>query len=204
MGCGVPASQLPPVRLSCTEHPPRHTWLFPHWGVLQTKPGPKVSCRVWPTPPCHFQAAFPRSALSVLRGWPGLRVSARQGGAKGGLLLSWSPAVVGPVGQCVVRSRCALAIGKPLPWPGKANLQAQDTPALPRVQGPSGLALVNFSPSKAVAWSPSLELGGVGSSYARVQGAPRCWLHHQGSWGGHSALACLSVTLPPGSWVVVV
>lgn len=177
---------------------------FPTSGALPAKPGPKVSLRMWPAPPCHFQAALPRSALSVLRVWPGLHVSARQGGAEGGLLLSRSPAVAGPVGQCVVRSRCALAIGKPPPWPGKANLQAQDTPALPHVQGPAGLALVNFSPSKAMARSPSLELGGVGSSCACVQGALRHWLHHRGSWGGHSALACPSVTLPPGSWVVVV
>ena len=98
--------------------------------------------------------------------------------AKGGLLLSRSPAVARPVGEYVVRSRCALAIGKPPPQPGKAKLQAQDAPTLPCVQGPAWLVLVCFSPSKAAAQSSSLELGGVGSSCVRVQGVPCRWLHH--------------------------
>ena len=108
--------------------------------------------------------------------WPACISPTRR--AEGGLLLSQSPAVAGPMGEYVVRSRCALVIGKPLPQPGKANLQAQDTPALPCVQGPAGLVLVCFSPSKPTARSSSLELGSVGSSCVRVQGAPCCWLHH--------------------------
>lgn len=123
-------------------------------------------------------------------------------GAEGCPLLSVSSAVSGPVGECVVRSRCSLVIGKPSPHPGKANLLGSGH-SQPCPETLAGLALVYFLPHKAEVWSSSLDLGSVGNSWMIFQEVPQCWLHIRVTWGGHSELACPWVDRSPsGSWAL--